>query len=256
MYCANNDAGVKTSIDEADEKQKYICPACGDEMIQKRGKIVAHHFAHRARTHCDAWYSGKISSWHKEIQSLFPKHCQEIVVWNREHTEYHIADVVFSDAGGAYVIEFQHTPISHDEFIERTSFYLNCGYSLIWIFDYCEIKKQKTIYYSDGEHASEIRVIWPGKDRVRFMDAIDFSGYIDRIHIYFYISTGRGQSIWSEWGDYPPREIWEYRDPFNREQLYIKLNLNYFESTREFDALHYTKKDFYHKLRSTGQRQN
>ena len=64
MFFANNEYGTRTYIDDADAKQTYLCPVCNAPLLQKRGKIMAHHFAHKAKDNCDPWYSGKMSAWH------------------------------------------------------------------------------------------------------------------------------------------------------------------------------------------------
>ena len=88
MFFANDIYGKKIHIDDAKFGSPYYCPACGGEMIQKRGNITAHHFAHTAGKECDPWYKGKISPWHKKMQNQFDKNVQEVVVWNKSHTEY------------------------------------------------------------------------------------------------------------------------------------------------------------------------
>lgn len=118
-FFANNAYGKRTYIDDADPKQMYVCPVCKYPMIQKRGRIMTHHFAHKSKVTCDPWYSGKMSAWHKEMQDLFPHHCQEIIVRDDEHGEYHIADVVFKKNSKYYVVEFQHSAISYDEILIR-----------------------------------------------------------------------------------------------------------------------------------------
>ena len=45
----------------------------------------------------------------------------------------HIADIFIPKANT--VIEFQHSPISFEDFNERNRFYTDCGYRLVWVFD-------------------------------------------------------------------------------------------------------------------------
>ncbi len=33
------------------------------------------------------------------------------------------------------IIEFQHSPITSEEFAKRNDFYLSCGYQVVWVFD-------------------------------------------------------------------------------------------------------------------------
>ena len=39
--------------DENEEKQKYICISCGNELITKQGNIKIHHFAHKQLINCN-----------------------------------------------------------------------------------------------------------------------------------------------------------------------------------------------------------
>ena len=144
-------------------EKKYVCPICKNDMIIKNGKIVTPHFAHKSRKKCDT-FSQDMSEWHKDWQNVFPKENQEYVLrlnltteqylWAAEENgflenipdEYysmddndpieivHRADVCIS----GYVIEFQHSPISCEEFNERNWFYRSCEKKVIWIFDFTE----------------------------------------------------------------------------------------------------------------------
>ena len=253
MFFANNIYGMRTYIDDADARQTYLCPVCNSPMLQKRGRIMAHHFAHKAKDTCDPWYSGKMSAWHKKMQNFFPRQCQEVIVRDKDG-EYHIADVVFKKDSIFYVVEFQHSAISCDEFVDRTKYYMNQGYRMIWIFDFCDISPQKIMYYTKVENSDWIHVIWPGKDRLRFLDSIDFREYDEALQIYFHISTGKGKKITIE-SDYYDWERWEYINPFQRERLFIKLYLPGFYSLKDFFALPYSEEDFFKILKIIGNSQ-
>lgn len=246
MYFAYDEHGVRTHIDDADAKGVYTCPACKCRVTQKRGALVAHHFAHKSKGFCDRWYSGKTSRWHNEMQSLFPEHNREVVVWNTEHTEYHIADAVCSIGTKPFVFEFQHSVIPREDFIARTNSYTELGYGTVWIFDFCYSKSQKTIFYTNIPDSGWVNIIWPGKDRVRFLDHMEFG---DDIYIYFHIRTGKGRKVLIESNGYYPWERWEYIDPFNPEQLFIQLDLMSFDTLKEFEARCYSEEDFKNRLK-------
>lgn len=252
MFFANSACGTRTHIDDADMKQTYVCPACKKTVIQKRGNVMAHHFAHKAADTCDPWYSGKMSPWHKNMQNLFPPHCQEVIVRDGEHDEYHIADVVFHSGSNSYVVEFQHSTISYTDFVVRTNYYINQGHKVIWIFDLCE----KTTYYTKDVDTNWIRVAWPGKDRcLRFFEQIDFSQYSENLRIYFHISTGKGRKI--EHDEYFDWVTWEYMDPFQqRERLFVELDLTDLSSLKDFFAFPYPEKTFCKMLKDAGKNSN
>ena len=265
MFFADDINGNRTYIDDADPQQVYVCPACKMPVIQKHGKIMAHHFAHKAKDTCDPWYSGKTSPWHKEMQNLFPPHCQEVVVCDNKSGEYHIADVVFKGPSRSCVIEFQHSSISYNDFVARSDFYINQGYYIIWVFDFCTITPQKEMYYTEDsqeENPDLFQVVWPGKDRLRFLDEVNFCEYADNMQIFFHVNIGAGHKILIE-SDNRVWERWEYINPFQRERLFIELDLiDLAESflrdvppLKEFFASPYSEETFYNNLKNIGKRQ-
>ena len=135
MYIANNIEGNRVDISDAKEGEEYFCPICNAKMIQKRGNIKEHHFAHEAQSECDSW-NYDMSEWHREWQKRFPVETREVVV--SKNSTKHRADILINNT----VVEFQHSKMSNEEFNERNSFYKSCGYDVIWLFDLQE-------YYSD-----------------------------------------------------------------------------------------------------------
>ncbi len=205
-------------------------------------------FAHKAKAECDPWYVGKMSPWHKEMQSHFAENKREIVIWNESHTEYHIADVVLDASDIKYVIEFQHSAISQNEFIARSEFYIKNGYKVMWVFDFLRCNPPKKVYIDTREHDNVIKLVWPGRDRIRFLDNIDFSYVINQLYISFHINTGEGElHLNNPDGDFS-WETWRYKDPFSTRQCFLLLCLNSFETTHDFNAWYYSEPDFYYNL--------
>lgn len=118
-------------IDDTHVKKQYFCPTCGEELILKKGDIKAHHFAHKANSNCtDSWHYD-MSLWHSLWQDKFPKETQEIV--KKKDGKTHRADVLLESK--KIVLEFQHSPMSPDEFSDRNDFYNDLEYRVIWVFD-------------------------------------------------------------------------------------------------------------------------
>ena len=131
---------------DANKGELYFCPCCNSELILKCGKTNIPHFAHKNLLDCDS-FSSDMSEWHIEWQNRFPIENREVVM---RHTfspedkyiykygivvgkEYiHRADVCI----GNYVIEFQHSTITKQQFDLRNYFYSKCGYKVIWVFDF------------------------------------------------------------------------------------------------------------------------
>lgn len=105
---------------------KYRCLACGSDMILRKGDVVIHHFAHKAKQCTDSWHYD-MSDWHLYMQSLFPKENQEVVV--RVDGVVHRADVLMDGV----VVEFQHSPISIEDVMGRCEFFWNLGNKVCWV---------------------------------------------------------------------------------------------------------------------------
>ena len=130
MQFANNENGLRTYIGEADEAAQYYCPYCDAPMTQRRGQINIPHFAHMKGHLCtDSWRYEEMSEWHLSWQQFYPLENQEVPVVN--DLGRHRADVLINGT----VVEFQHSPMSTEEFQERNAFYTACGYRVVWLFD-------------------------------------------------------------------------------------------------------------------------
>lgn len=126
MFVANDKNGNRVDADEGIKGEKYYCTVCEHEVRFKKGEIKSPHFAHITKMECDDWY--EMSEWHRKFQELFPEEYREVVITNGN--EKHRADIKI----GNVVIEFQHSPMSAEEFIKRTEFYGE-NHRLIWVFD-------------------------------------------------------------------------------------------------------------------------
>lgn len=176
MFVAKNlDTDKNIYIDDAlsIENGQFVCPICGESVIIRNGGLVTPHFAHKSKSNCDT-FTHDMSDWHKWWQEQFP-------VKNREHVEEmefdmndwsytaitndfdciksrefgagktgktilkHRADV----RANGYVIEFQNSPISAEEFSERNWFYTSIGCKVIWIFNMIDLFESSQIEFRD-----------------------------------------------------------------------------------------------------------
>ena len=111
---------------EAQPKLVGECSLCSSVMIAKCGDVYAHHWAHKSRRNCDAWWENE-TEWHRAWKDQFPLDWQE-VVHRADDGEKHFADVKTEDG---WVLEFQHSRIKSDERDSREAFYEK----LIWVVD-------------------------------------------------------------------------------------------------------------------------
>jgi competence CoiA-like predicted nuclease len=128
MEFAVDRTGKRIHASEAIKEKQYFCPLCDNKVILRQGEINIEHFAHIKK--CDDNWHYDVSEWHSEWQNQFPKNNQEIVI--EYNGEKHRADVMAC----GHVIEFQHSPITAEEFNKRNRFYLSYGKKVIWIFDF------------------------------------------------------------------------------------------------------------------------
>ena len=111
-----------------------LCPCCGEEVIAKCGSVKIWHWAHKSKSHCDAWYENE-TVWHRTWKNQFSADWSEIVHCSTSG-EKHVADVK-TESG--LVIEFQHSHISVDERLSREKFYEQ----MIWVVDGTRLKRDQ-----------------------------------------------------------------------------------------------------------------
>ena len=126
MFVALDNLGNRVYADSAEKGSVCFCPVCNEELRLRKGGKNRPHFAHKQDTDCqygkDQDYK---SEWHIRMQEYFPREACEMRFVDDETGEIHIADV-FLEASNT-VLEFQHSPISEDEFKSRTIFHLKNG---------------------------------------------------------------------------------------------------------------------------------
>lgn len=136
MFIALNDDGNRVYASALlDKNANWYCPVCHSRVRLRVGHGEhgnTTHFAHIDLAECDD-FTSDMSEWHRDWQLLFPKGNREVVI--KHNYESHRADVLCYGT----VIEFQHSPISEDEFWRRNNFYTSAGYKIVWIFDVIEI---------------------------------------------------------------------------------------------------------------------
>lgn len=134
MFVAIDTEGKRVYADSAEKDTKCFCPVCNEELRLRKGGKNRPHFAHKQDTECqygkDQDYK---SEWHIRMQEYFPREACEVRFTDDETGEVHIADVFLEDS--KTVLEFQHSPISEDEFKSRTIFHLKNGRRIVWLFD-------------------------------------------------------------------------------------------------------------------------
>ncbi len=107
-------------------KLKGLCPGCQEPVTAKCGTQRAWHWAHISKKDCDSWWEE--TEWHRFWKGHFPLEWQEVILFDTQSGEKHIADV---RTGHGLVMEFQHSPLDPQERVMREAFYKN----MVWIVD-------------------------------------------------------------------------------------------------------------------------
>lgn len=120
--------GVRT---EADKGLVGICEYCGSVAKAYCGDQVIWHWKHQAKAACDSWGENE-TEWHRNWKNYYPNEWHE-VIHKDENGERHRSDIKRPDG---FFIEFQHSPISHDEIDSRNNFYKN----IVWVLNGARLK--------------------------------------------------------------------------------------------------------------------
>lgn len=127
----------------AEPKQRGLCKFCSGEMtsVCSENGYKVNHWRHLAVTNCDPWSEGE-TQWHLNWKSQFPKHTNEIIMYDEITGEKHIADVLTDDG---IVIEFQNSPISQSEINSRIAFYKK----MIWVVNGSASHSLETYFFME-----------------------------------------------------------------------------------------------------------
>ena len=125
---------------EAQRREEYTCPECGEPIRLRSGFLRRPHFSHRSRSTCRQ--SSK-SATHLAIQEkichLLPKN--EAFLEHPFSDISRIADVAWP--AKRLVFEVQCSALSLEEAKQRTEDYASIGYLVIWILHVRRFGKKK-----------------------------------------------------------------------------------------------------------------
>lgn len=182
MFTALTKDNKKISIEDAVPGESYFCSVCGNPVVVKAAssESIRTHFAHKRNNLCPDNWKHDMSDWHFDWQSKFPIENREVVV--KKDDVSHRADILINNT----VIEFQHSPISSEEFEARNSFYKNCGYQVVWLFDATDkmkeddcfglVWKRKTTLFSNMKTPIDglfVQHYLPEKNNLLYISQID-----------------------------------------------------------------------------------
>ena len=175
--------------------EECFCPKC-EKSVRYKKKSVNNkraHFAHKSDEMCpfglDKDYK---SEWHIRMQEYFPKEAREYRFKDEETGTPHIADVFIEEKNT--VLEFQHSPISEEEFLCRTIFHIKNGRRIAWLFD--ESRDNKPYgKFGEDDCAWENNIYlnksfkWLGKPRKVIIKGPNIKEYFDSYSICVFTGT-------------------------------------------------------------------
>jgi competence CoiA-like predicted nuclease len=152
--------------------ERGICICCGSETIAHCGDFMVHHWKHKKLVECDDWYEGE-TEWHRDWKNKFPTQFQEIVKYDLNTNEKHIADIFHPTR--QLTIEFQHSPISLQEITSRESFYEK----MIWVIDVIPFKTNITFHKNIQDAFFECIIMPWARDHDRIVNELRKQGKED-----------------------------------------------------------------------------
>ena len=233
MYIAEDKFGIKIDIADAITDQEYFCPVCHSPLLIKDGEINAKHYAHKSGACMDDW-NYDMSEWHRRMQSFYNFENREVVL--KYNGKTHRADVMINDT----VIEFQHSPISAKEFMDRNIFFQNLGKRIAWVFDVTEQFENESLYFSGND--DKLLYTWKNPLRV-FSAGYKITDYSKNYAIWLYWSNMDDESL--------SKVIWTATDEEGKPSLKRFITSNYTielnkEKSINPEEFFYSKKDYFY----------
>lgn len=233
MFVAINANKQLIDIRDAIKGEEYFCPTCGASLYVRDGSQNAKHFAHEAGECTDTWHYD-MSEWHIRMQNYFPIESREVVV--RSGNRAHRADVLVDKT----VIEFQHSPISVDEYMDRNRFFHSLGYRVAWVFDVSQQYDVEDLYYSSDDN--NYLLTWKNPIRI-FSHSQNPTDYDKKFSIWLY--TGEVEE-----DDYIQKVIWCAKDdlgyPSFKRIIFSEYPISLNEEF-EIDQFFMSKQDYFNE---------
>lgn len=183
MIFGLNENGERIDIEDSLKGEKYYCPCCGGELIQKKGIVNAWHFAHKSSTECDNWYEE--NEWCRKWVKLFDSDFREVIIKNENYDKKRVADVKYK----RLVLKLQPKSLSSEEFKERID-YFSKENNLVYLVD-C---RNKDIEYTRTQRTHNY--IWKHAYKFGNIDK-----YTTNFHLFLQISDSNIiRVVWNKEG--------------------------------------------------------
>ena len=164
--------------------ERGTCIYCGAKMVSYCGKFIINHWEHKSKQDCDSWYEPE-TEWHRSWKDHFPKEFQEVIKFDENTGEKHIADIYNNRQN--LTIEIQHSTISLEEIESRESFYKK----MLWIVDLTQHKKNIFLHIDINSAFHEEVVMRWANDWDRKRSQLEKAGNFEKVN----------QMLASKWED-------------------------------------------------------
>ena len=222
MFVGIDQKGQRVFVENAKKEEMYFCPICNGKLHIREGEVNTKHFAHVSLETCDD-FSSDMSEWHRKWQEQFPMKNREVIISHKG--EVHRADVL----AYGYVVEFQHSSISAEEFNRRNSFYISAGYKVIWIFDLSEEWQRDSVEcYDEWDGRSENGGKYSWKHPRRFMKNL-VPQFEKKIILFFQLQNTTFENDEEE--SYMERVTWAIHN--EGESDFRRFITSYYPGTRD-----------------------
>lgn len=131
---SENQTVFASQLSPTDRGKEYFCVECGQRKYYTHGEIMKPHFRNCSDSNCKCTPE---SNLHKTIKLIIEKHFGSDRV-SIEYSSHNItkdinrrADVFLHDVN--VVFEIQVSPITREEYKQRTIDWNNCGCEVVWI---------------------------------------------------------------------------------------------------------------------------
>lgn len=116
------------------KEDNFRCTTCNYKLIFVDGRVIAKHFRHKVESNCDPEPE---TERHIEMKQFM----LDSLGWSDDCLEIPMGWAKPDLYKDGIAVEVQHSPITYEKFIERTSNYRKNNIYVLWVFDIELLKK-------------------------------------------------------------------------------------------------------------------
>ncbi|PLR78817.1 competence protein CoiA [Bacillus sp. V3-13] len=145
-YFSLGDHYPREFLEDLRKREEFYCPQCHEKLILKIGTKKVYHFSHYHDGICTAAGSEAESLYHMEgklnLYSWLKRQNLQPVLEHYIPEINQRADISYNYKGKRFALEYQCSPISPKEFMERTNAYIRSNRVPLWILGGKQIQRK------------------------------------------------------------------------------------------------------------------